>query len=209
MAKSQEDLQREVKTELGEGFLIVEAKNHIPIAKYKGDLKAEADKYQLLESTLSEKESTINEFSKKFKDAEGFEAANKTLKEQNKKIAEEKEKKISELNWQNKVRENLLQQEDFKGKFVDDAFNQFKPEENKIQDDKIIGFDEKLKNFRETRSEWFTDKPPKRKLPGAGEGGEVVKGKAKLEQELTEARKAGDQLKVISLTRQLVNYKEE
>lgn len=141
-------LEDEVINKIIEGYKTESAKHVMPKEKFNEVNEAKKQ----LEKDLKERDTQLEELKGKSIQGESLQAEITRLQEENKKAKEKYESDLYNTKLQNEIDKQLMKAKAKDLKIAKSAFNL---ENVKIEDDKLVGFDEQLKTVQESHAYLF------------------------------------------------------
>lgn len=173
-----EDLFNQVKEKLGDKKLMVDDGNFIPKSRFD-EVNEQKKEYK---SMLDDRASQLEDLKEKAKGNEELEEKIKELEETNQSKIEEYENKIKQINFDRKLEKAISS---VKGKNPRAIKALLDIDKIQVDDDKLIGFEEQIKQLQESDSYLFGDdtlggrepnpskEPPKTQIENPWETGKV------------------------------------
>jgi hypothetical protein len=167
-----EELANQVKEKLGEDYLIISKKagDYIPKDKFNeknSELKALKEQYEAINTK-------VNDLDKYTKENNELKDLLDKIKQDNETFKSETQKRIDLDKKKFLLRESLIKT-GIKDKYLEDAERRFDLDKLEVNDNKVIGFDDRLNPLKETFTEWFETKqfsgtgdPAKGNAPNVG-----------------------------------------
>ena len=141
--------------------------DYIPKEKFNLKLSEKDEQITGLTTQLSEQKKQADEFSKQFKDAEGYKEAKKKLEDDYKALETKHEKELYNRDWTSKLKDKA-RKDNIKEKFFDDFARRFDPETHKLENNDILGYSEVVKGIKENYPEYLDSGKPTGKTPPKG-----------------------------------------